>query len=167
MKSLIHDFGGAPTGIAAVRWYDRAVTDSPVRRPLPDTRNAGAAYWKAAAAGDLALPQCQQCNRAFWYPRPLCPRCGSDRIAWIKARGSGRIHTFTVVRQSPDPFFRTRVPFVVAVVELDEGPLILSNLVGCDIASVAIGMPVAAQFEAAQEGLAIPLFRPVAAGRAA
>ena len=108
-----------------------------------------------------------QCRRRFWYPRPLCPHCGSDQIAWIRAAGTGRVHTYTVVRQSGDPFFKTKVPFVVAMIELDEGPLVMSNLVECDVAAVTVGMPVVAAFETVQEGLAIPLFRPAAPARAA
>lgn len=70
------------------------------------------------------------------------------------------MHTYTVVRQSGDPFFKARVPFVVAMIELDEGPIVMSNVIDCDIESVAIGMAVVASFEPAQDGLAIPLFHP-------
>lgn len=143
------------------------MSENSPQRPLPDTRNAGAPYWRAAAEGRLVLPRCVPCAAAFWYPRWHCPRCGSDRIEWISARGTGRVHTYTVVRQSGDPFFRTRLPIVVAMVELDEGPRLLSNLVDCDVGAIAIGMSVIVHFEPAQGGFAIPLFRPAKAGGAA
>jgi len=137
------------------------VSQKTAARPLPETRNAGAPYWKAAREGQLVLPKCRRCAKPFWYPRPQCPACGADDIEWVGASGRGRVHTFTVVRQSTEPFFRGRVPFVVAMIELVEGPLLLSNVLGCDPDAVAIGMPVAVAFEQTDAGLAIPVFRPV------
>lgn len=132
-------------------------------RPLPETRNAGEKFWKAAAQGSLLVPKCTACTRTFWHPRPLCPHCGSNRVDWIKGSGGGTVHTFTVVRQSGDPYFKTRVPYAVAMVELDEGPRMMTNVVECPVDSVKIGMRVEVVFEAAGENLAIPMFRP--AGR--
>jgi uncharacterized OB-fold protein len=129
-------------------------------RPLPDTRNAGKEFWIAAAAGDLLVPHCKACKKNFWYPRPLCPHCGSDQVDWVKSSGKGSIHTFTVVRQSGDPYFKTKVPYAVAMVELAEGPRILTNLVDCDVDALKVGMRVAVCFEAVAGGIAIPLFGP-------
>lgn len=136
------------------------MNENPARRPLPDTRNAGAAYWRSAAEGRLCVPRCERCARTFWYPRRQCPHCGSGEVAWLQARGTGRVYTYTVVRQSGDPFFKGRLPFVVAMIELDEGPRLMSNVIDCDVESVEIGMAVVVSFEQAQDGLAIPLFRP-------
>jgi uncharacterized OB-fold protein len=138
------------------------VADPLPTRPLPDTRNAGEKYWQAAAQGVLLVPKCLACARAFWHPRPRCPHCGSDQVDWITASGKGSVHTFTVVRQSGDPYFKSRLPYMVAMVELDEGPRMMSNIVDCAPEKLAIGMRVAVLFEAAAgtEGIAIPLFRP-------
>jgi len=141
------------------------VSENPPARPLPDTRNAGAKFWSAAAEGVLLVPTCGACGTAFWHPRPRCPHCGSDRVDWIKASGRGTIHTFTVVRQSGDPYFRTKLPYAVAMIELDEGIRMMSNIVQTPIDSLAIGMRVEAVFEPAAAGVGIPLFR-AAAGRA-
>jgi hypothetical protein len=130
------------------------------QRPQPETRNAGAPFWKAAAEGRLALPRCKRCAKAFWYPRWACPRCDSEDIEWMTASGAGRVHTFTVVRQSADPFFKTRVPYIVAVIELEEGPLLVSGLVDCAPEAARIGMPVQVAFEPGEKGIAIPVFRP-------
>ena len=135
------------------------MSEHPPARPLPDTRNAGARFWRAAAEGILLVPTCTACGTAFWHPRPRCPHCGSDQVDWIKASGRGAIHTFTVVRQSGDPWFKTRLPYAVAMVELDEGVRMLTNVVETPIQSLAIGMRVEVLFEPANKEIAIPLFR--------
>lgn len=84
-------------------------------------------------------------------------------MGWVEARGRGVVHTFTVVRQSADPFLKARVPYVVAMVALHEGPRIMSNVIGCDVDAVHIGMAVAVAFEDAGEGLTLPMFAPSAA----
>ena len=129
-------------------------------RPLPETRNAGGKFWIAAAEGTLLIPKCNACERTFWHPRPRCPHCGSDRVDWIRGSGKGTVHTFTVVRQAGDPYFKTRLPYAVAMVELDEGPRIMSNVVECPVDTLKIGMRVEVVFEPAGEGMAIPMFRP-------
>jgi uncharacterized protein len=134
-------------------------------RPLPDMRNAGRQFWAAAAAGDLLVPHCKACQKNFWHPRPLCPHCGSDQVDWVKGSGKGSVHTFTVIRQSGDAFFKGKVPYAVAMVELDEGPRMMSNLVDCAVDDIKIGMRVEVLFEAAGEGIAIPLFRPEGAAK--
>jgi len=81
-------------------------------------------------------------------------------VEWVRSTGKGIVHTFTVVRQSPDPFFKSKVPYVVAMVELDEGPMIMSNIASCEVDTVKIGMRVSVTFERASEDIAIPLFVP-------
>ncbi len=129
-------------------------------RPLPETRNAGEKFWTAAAEGALLVPKCIACERTFWHPRPRCPHCGSDRVDWIGGSGGGTVHSFTVVRQSGDSYFKTKVPYAVAMIELDEGPRMMSNIVECAIDTLKIGMRVEVVFEPAGEGMAIPMFRP-------
>ena len=128
-------------------------------RPLPDTRNAGEKFWTAAAEGVLLVPKCNACSRTFWHPRPRCPHCGSTRVDWIRGTGNGTVHTFTVVRQSGDPYFKTKLPYAVAMIELDEGVRIMSNIVDTPLDVLCIGMRVEVLFEAAGGGIAIPLFR--------
>lgn len=128
-------------------------------RPQPDTRNAGKEFWRAAAEGKLLVPNCNACGRNFWHPRPRCPHCGADDVGWITGSGSGAIHTFTVVRQSGDPFFKGKVPYALAMIELDEGVRLMSNVVDTPIDTLRIGMRVEVVFEAASDDVAIPLFR--------
>jgi uncharacterized OB-fold protein len=122
-------------------------------------RNAGAAFWNKAAEGVLVVPKCNECGRMFWHPRPRCPHCGSERVDWIRGSGNGTVHTFTVVRQSDDPFFKTRVPYAVAMIDLDEGVRIMTNIVDTPLDALAVGLRVEALFEGAGGGIAIPLFR--------
>jgi uncharacterized OB-fold protein len=84
-------------------------------------------------------------------------------MGWVQACGRGVVHTFTVIRQTADPFLKARVPYVVAMVELEEGPRIMSNVIGCDVDAVHIGMPVSVTFVDAGEGLSLPMFAPSAA----
>ncbi len=135
------------------------MSESPKDRPLPETRNAGAKYWRAAAAGALLLPRCRPCARAFWHPRPRCPYCGCADVEWMTSTGKGAIHTYTVVRQSSDPYFKPKVPYVVAMVALDDGPSIMSNVVGCPVEAVRIGARVCVAFEPGTADVGIPVFK--------
>ena len=136
------------------------MTDAASTRPLPEFRNAGAEYWRQAARGILVVPTCRACGRNFWHPRPRCPHCASDKVAWTECSGKGVVHTFTVVRQTADPFFQSKVPYAVAMVRLDEGPMLMSGIAGCTVDEVKIGMRVVAVFEPASDKIAIPLFKP-------
>jgi uncharacterized OB-fold protein len=128
------------------------------RRPRPDLRNAGARFFREAASNVLVVPKCLACARTFWHPRPRCPHCGSDRVEWIESAGHGTIHTFTVVRQSNDAFFATQVPYAVAIVELDEGVRLMSNIVQTALEAIHIGMRVDVVFEHVDD-MGIPMFR--------
>ena len=127
-------------------------------RPRPDLRIAGARFFREAARNVLVVPKCLACERTFWHPRPRCPHCGSDRVDWIESAGHGTIHTFTVVRQSNDAFFATQVPYAVAIIELDEGVRLMSNVVQTPLDAIQIGMRVDVVFELAG-GIGIPMFR--------
>ena len=126
---------------------------------MPETRNAGATFWSKAAEGVLVVPKCTECGRTFWHPRPRCPHCGSERVDWIRGSGRGTVHTYTVVRQSGDLYFKTKVPYAVAMIDLDEGVRIMTNIVDTPLAALAVGMRVEVVFEDAGGGIAIPLFR--------
>jgi uncharacterized OB-fold protein len=129
----------------------------PGSRPLPELRDAGRMYWTSAANGVLVVPECEACGCVFWHPRPQCPHCGSDRVGWKECAGSGTIHTFTVVRQASDAWFRERVPYVVAMVDLDEGVRIMTNIVGAGAADAKIGTRVSVRFDVHGD-VGIPVF---------
>jgi uncharacterized OB-fold protein len=130
--------------------------------PVADLETA--AYWDAARERRLLIKECHACGRAFFYPRNHCPRCWSTDTAWREASGRGTVYTFTVVYQNDLPPFRDRIPYVVAIVELDEGVRMTANIEGITPEDVRCGMPVQVAFRDEQrseeESVAIPIFRP-------
>lgn len=130
-----------------------------VTRPCPDSRGAGKKYWSSGRNATLSIPLCTTCNKAHWYPRLYCPHCGANTLKWINCSGKGEIHTFTVVRQSAHRYFKSKVPYILAMVALEEGPLLMSNVIDCSVDEVAIGLPVKVTFEDAGDNLSIPLFK--------
>jgi len=127
-------------------------------RPLPAPDPATAPYWAAACGHRLSLPRCEACGEFHFYPRPLCPHCGSPRLAWTDVSGKGTIYSLTVVQRAPSPAFADMVPYVVAIVALDEGPHLMSNIIGCPADAVRIGMPVRATFLDIGAEASLPLF---------
>jgi uncharacterized protein len=127
--------------------------------PLPDT--VSETYWRAAADGELLYQECPACGHRQLYPRALCVRCGAEP-AWRRAAGRGTVHTFTVIHQNWAAPFRDFVPYVVAIVELAEGPRLMGNVTHCDPAAVHIGMPVELYTVTVEDGLGIPFWRPAA-----
>lgn len=106
--------------------------------PSPDADTEP--YWDAARAHRLLIKRCRACGAPHWYPRPFCPRCWSEDVAWEEASGGATLYTWSIVRRNDLPPFGDRVPYITAVVDLDEGPRMLTNLVDVDEADVRIGM---------------------------
>lgn len=127
-------------------------------RPLPQPTDLTRPYWQAAARGELHLQQCQDCQRWQFYPRPFCLHCESEALQWRAASGLGRIYTYTVNHRAPNPFMKQRLPYVVAIVELDEGPRLMANIQGEGALEAGIGKRVKVLFEAVSEELALPQF---------
>jgi uncharacterized OB-fold protein len=130
--------------------------------PLPETKP----YWAAARRHELTLPYCGACRAFHYYPRASCPRCLSGALEWRRVSGRGRLHTFTIVHRGPRDF-PLGTPYVLAIVELDEGPRLMTNLVDVapDPAAVRIGMPVEVVFLDLGDTAALPHFRPIGGAR--
>jgi uncharacterized OB-fold protein len=123
------------------------------------------AYWEGAGRGELVLQRCRACQVVQHRPRGLCVSCLSDDIEHFPASGRGEVYTYSIVHQNQMPNFRNALPYVVAYVQLEEGPQLLTNIVGCEPDSVSIGMSVRVDFvptEDAQSGdiLGVPRFVP-------
>lgn len=131
------------------------MTGLPVPEPRPDP--ADAAYWAAAAQGELTVPYCSSCRQYVWFPRHRCPLCGGATLEPTAVSGDGVVYSFTVNRR-PAGVFRDAEAVVIAYVELTEGPRVLTNLVGIDPADVYIGQPVRAVFEASPQGAGVLRF---------
>ena len=124
-------------------------------RPTPET----AAYWEGCRKGKLMIQRCSSCGHHQFYPRLLCTECMSTQVEWIEAGGRGRVVSFTIVRQAISEAYAADLPYVVALIQLDEGPTMMSNVIGCNPERVVIGMPVEVVFEAWSEDLTVPKFR--------
>ncbi|HXY94114.1 MAG TPA: Zn-ribbon domain-containing OB-fold protein [Acidimicrobiia bacterium] len=129
--------------------------------PVPEGDALTAFYWDGAAAGRLLVTRCVPHGHLSHPPEVSCPVCGSEEVVPVEVSGRGSVYSFTVVRQAFDPAFLAELPYVVALVELDEQPglRVLTNIVECDVDAVEIGMAVEVTFEA-RDGTAIPQFRP-------
>ena len=131
-------------------------------RPLPRLDELDTAeFWRRTKDGELSYLRCRNCGAIVFYPRQHCTSCFSSDLEWQVASGRGTIYTFSVVRQSYHPFFRNIAPYAVAWIDLEEGPRLLSNVIGVDDpGTLEVGQAVELEWETHEE-LAIPLFRPV------
>jgi uncharacterized OB-fold protein len=129
--------------------------------PRPEIPEITQPFWDAAKRHELVIPRCPSCNRYFWYPREACPHCLQPGWEWAAVSGKGRLHTFTIVRQPAHPAFNLDVPYVYAVVQLDEGVRMISNVVECAIPDdVRVDMPLEATFDDVTDEWTLVKFRP-------
>jgi len=148
----------------------RKETDKPMQpdRPIPQPMTPEAKpYWDGAREGKLMIPKCRACGKPFLYPRVLCPFCASRDIVWIQASGRGRLFSFEIAHQILNKAFKVKTPLVLAMVELEEGPRLLTNLVGveADPAKLRCDMPVEVVFEKLTDEVSLPMFRPAGGAR--
>ena len=136
----------------------RQPSTSASREP-PSHSELAAPYWEGAALGRLMIQHCDDCDTAIFPPKPLCPKCWSASVAWREASGQARIESFSVVYRAPNETFAPEVPYVVALVLLDEGPRMMTNIVDCPPEQVEIDMRVRAVFTQ-YEGFVLPQFEP-------
>ena len=119
-------------------------------------------FWDACKRHELVIQKCQVCSLFRFPPERVCPSCLSEQFEWQRVSGKGQVYTFSIIRRSPRPEWENDVPYVVGVIELAEGPRMVSNVVGCPPEDVEIGMPVEVTFQDATEEIALPKFRPAA-----
>lgn len=127
--------------------------------PAPVINSTTAEFWKATTEGRFILQRCNACDIVLWFPRRNCPKCWTENVSTFDAQQTGTIYSFTVVRKGKGAF-QDAGPFVVAYVELADGPRIMTNIVDCDIDALHIGMPVEMVFHDTGEGSALYRFRP-------
>ncbi len=126
--------------------------------PSPTVNADSAPYWNAAREGKLLIRKCRECSEIHFMPRYLCPKCWSADLDWIEASGKGVVHSFSVVRRAPMAAFAERVPYVVALIDLEEGPRMMANIIGDNALETRIGDAVHLCFEDRGEGAKIPQF---------
>lgn len=132
------------------------------RFDLPEIDDFTRPYWDAAAEGRLLLRRCGECGKAHHYPREFCPACwaGEDRVTWETASGRATLYTWSVIHRNDLPPFGERVPYVAAVVDLAEGPRMMTEVVGGEGADLRVGMDLAVTFREAAEGVWVAVFTP-------
>ncbi|WP_462413289.1 Zn-ribbon domain-containing OB-fold protein [Neobacillus sp. Marseille-QA0830] len=128
-----------------------------VPRPVPDGDSQR--YWEGLKSGQLWIQQCEECHQHIFYPRSICPHCFSEEIDWVQSGGTGRIYSFTVVHHAFGPF-KEQVPFVVAIVDLDEGVRLMTRIKD-GTKRPLIDQRVKVCFEKLDEELTLPYFEPV------
>lgn len=117
-------------------------------------------FWEATRVESLVLQRCRDCAQPIWYPREVCPTCLRSDLDWRAATGAGSVYAVSVQHRPANPTMARRVPYVVALVELDEGVRLMTNVVDCDPRSVVPGLGVAVCWEPLTDGRKLPLFRP-------
>jgi uncharacterized OB-fold protein len=139
---------------------------SETRRAEPPVSDISAPFWDATRSGQLVFQWCTDCERVVFYPRAVCPGCLGDRLEWRPSRGTGRVYAVTVEHRDTNPQFPLRAPYAVALVDVDDGARMLTNIVGCDPLTVTAGMPVAVTWEPLSDGRQLPQFTPSGRARA-
>ncbi len=130
------------------------------RFDLPDIEPETRPYWDALGDGVLLIGRCGACGEAHHYPRPFCPSCWSDDVTLVPASGRATLYTWSVVHRNDLPPFGERVPYVAAVVDLEEGPRMMTNVVDCDFDELAVGMSLEVAFQPLGDELRMAVFRP-------
>lgn len=126
--------------------------------PPPIVNPDSQAYWDGAREDRLMIRKCKSCGTAHFLPRYLCPACWSTELDWIPASGRGTVHSYTVIRRAPLPEFIDRVPYVVALIDLEEGPRMMANILGDSALDTRIGDQVEVCFEQRGESAKVPQF---------
>ena len=126
-----------------------------VPKPTPETAH----YWEGAREGELRLQRCKDCAHAYFPPRPFCPECSNREVSIFKASGKGTLHSY-VINHMKAPGFEP--PYAVAVVELEEGPRLMSNILDCPATPEALVLDMALEvtFETVSDEITLPQFRP-------
>lgn len=115
-------------------------------------------YWEGLKQGELRIQRCDSCSKAVFYPRSICPHCFADQLSWMVASGKGTIYSYTIAHQAFGSF-AADAPFVVALIELEEGVRMMSRLLDAPRERVTVGAAVMVTFEKVEEDLTLPYFR--------
>ena len=125
--------------------------------PTPDFETQ--AFWDGCKEGKFLIRHCNACGRDHFYPRPFCPTCWSAEVVWKEASGRATLYTYSIVHVNDLPPFADRVPYVAAVVELDEGPRVMTNVEGVAFDDLRVDMPLVVAFKPISDDVTIPVFR--------
>jgi uncharacterized OB-fold protein len=130
-------------------------------KPLPQPTSLTQPFWGAAKQHRLSLQRCSTCSQFIYYPRAVCPHCGGATLAWTDVSGKGIVYSYTVARRPTARAFEPDVPYVIAIVELAEGPHLTTNIIDCLPDDVRVGMAVEVAFDDVTEDVTLVKFRPM------
>ena len=130
-------------------------------KPIPVPTRETKPYWDACKKHELHIQKCAACGHHQFYPRLYCTKCMSEQVEWVQASGRAKVLSFTIVHRPVTQAFAADVPYVVAMVTLEEGPQMMTNIVGCEPEKVCIGMPVQVTFDDWTEEISVPKFKPL------
>ncbi len=129
-------------------------------KPLPPVNAETAPFWEACAVGRLLVQCCADCRVHQFYPRLICAACGGTKLDWVEVSGKASLRSWTVIRRAVSAAFAADVPYAVALVQLDEGPTLMTNIVGCDPESLVMGQRLRVTFERRGMDIRVPQFAP-------
>ena len=129
-------------------------------KPLPDINDDNKEFWTGCKDHELRFQKCKQCSHVRWPPSIICPECHSSEMEWVVSRGKGKVYSFVVYHVAYHQGFKDEVPYIVADVELEEGPRLLTNIVECLPESISCEMPVTVVWDDVTEDFSLPKFRP-------
>jgi len=135
-------------------------------KPVPAPSEASLPFWEACRRHELRIQRCLECGSLIHYPKLRCPKDGSEQFEWALMSGLGAVHSFVVSRRAFHPAFKEEVPYIIAIIELDEGVRVLSNILGAEPEMLSVGMRVALEWDDQAGEYPLAKFRPAAGGSA-
>lgn len=134
------------------------------KKPIPSPQGESDFYWEKANQHELWIRKCDDCGETYFYPRDISPCCFSKQTSWVRASGRATLHTFAIVHRAPTEQFADDAPYVTAIVELEEGPRMPTNIIGVVEPTpdkLRIGMPLEVVFEDVSDVISLPKFQPL------
>ena len=130
------------------------------RKPLPVPSAVSAPFWSGLREGVLRIQCCRDCGRHVFYPRSLCPYCLSESLGWVTVSGRAKLYSYTIVRRAMHPAFQEDLPYVYAIVELEDGPRLTANVVNCPPEALRVDMALKAFYDSVTPEVTLLKFEP-------
>ena len=131
-----------------------------LKKPLPIPDGDSFVFWEGCKENKLLIQKCGDCSKHIFYPRILCPHCFSEKVEWVESAGKGKIYSYTIARRGGGPAFKGDAPYAVALIELDEGVRLFSNIININVEKVKCDLRVEVVFEDQGE-ITLPKFQPI------
>jgi len=129
-------------------------------KPLPIINEDNVPYWEYAKKHELRMQKCTQCGYIRFPVNIVCPKCHSMEAEWTRLSGQGKVYSYVIYQQAYHPSYKDDIPYAVAIIQLDEGPRMESNITGCQMEDIKIDMPVEVYFDDVTEDISLPKFKP-------